>query len=166
MLLGEFFDWTTQKTGDDPLVLVAGHIQFEWFLQDLNQIIPLDEWLEGWEVDDLLDRIQMHNLGYPKNGNYSWVASSYKNESFMGYFTYLGFWTTNRVYLGVSGYDGIEGFQSWDRDELRQSGTLAYGFSSHGVPAQTITADPMNFTQQTNRVFNPAIRVADAQKFL
>lgn len=165
ILLGEFFDWVTKRSpGEDPAVLVAGHIAFDWYLPNYNELVKVDEWMQGWEADDFLDRAVMHELGQPKQGNFPWVVREYKNEEFFAHITYIGIWTIERVYLGIAGYDGIEGFQSWDRNELRNGKVMVYGFATSGTPSQTINADPTDFVYKSPRVLDPAIRVSEAAK--
>lgn len=163
--LGEFFDWAAKRSQGETLpVLVAAHIELDWYLMDAaNQprLIPINEWLQGWELDDLLDRIILHNLGQPKQGYDSWVVKQYKGEEFLGKIKYLGIWTIDRVYLGVTGYDGIEGLQSWDRSELRNSGFTVRGYTAEESDSESITADPVQYEFDDNRILTPTSNILE-----
>lgn len=160
ILLGELFDWAMSRAPDEnPPVLVAAHIELTWFLAlgvgGNREAIELNEWLNGWEVDDLFDRLEMHNLGQPKKGYLPWVITSYRDQEFIGQIKKIVVWTQNRVYLGISGYDGIEGVQSWKRKDLESEGGFATGYSITG-PGQKVSADPsLGYTFSEEKVLSP-----------
>ena len=164
--LGEFFDWAAKQAQKDyDPVLVAAHIKMDWFIKDETgqpRKVEIDEWLKGWELDNLV----LHNLGKPKQGYHSWVTKEYKGEEFLGKIDYIAIWTMDKVYLGVSGYDGVEGLESWSREDLRKSGFVALGYSKTEVNAQSITADPTRYTFKENRILTPATNILEKREVL
>ena len=168
--LGEFFDWASRKSQKDTEgVLVAAHIKLDWYIKDATnqpRQIPIDEWIKGWELDDLLDRVVLHNLGRPKKGYDSWVTKEYKNEEFLGKLNYLAIWTMDRVYLGITGYDGVEGLQSWDRADLRDNGWTALGYSKSELDAQSVTADPIKYQFKENQILTPTTNILEKREEL
>jgi len=165
--LGEFFDWATKRSYDETPVLVAAHFKIDWYITDITKQpkqIKISEWIQGWEVDDLLDRLELHNLGKPKAGYDSWVIKRYKNEEFLAKINYIAIWTISRVYLGVTGYDGIEGLQSWNRDELRKDGWNATGYSKEEGLGETVSADPVNYEFKEKRILTPTTSILEVKE--
>ncbi len=160
ILLGEIFDWAMRRAPtENPPVLVAGHIEITWFLSlgtgGNREAVEVDEWLNGWELDDLFDRLELHNLGQPKKGYLPWVTTQYREQEFIGQLKKIVIWTQKRVYLAISGYDGIEGVQSWSRKELEEEGGFTTGYSVDGQ-GQKVSADPsLGYTFSTEKVLSP-----------
>ncbi len=171
IFLGELFDWAMKRAPDEnPPVLVAGHIELTWFLAlgggGSREAVELNEWLNGWELDDLFDRLEMHNFGQPKKGYLPWVVTRYRDQEFIGQIKKIIVWTQNRVYLGISGHDGIEGVQSWSRKALEDSGGFVIGYSVSGT-GQNVSADPaLGYTFSEEKVLSPASDLLEsANKF-